>query len=142
MKGRFLNPHHSLSNLSKNSAKRNERKNKVNEKNGARSGSFLSLRCTPHPPPCCSSPDTSFHQIMPATGVCDPPSSLSSSSSFFFSLQIYRTTLLCCCSCLPSVRCFLLLCSHRGSGHDRLPPFPAGGAVQQKLTKKLNHRDP
>jgi hypothetical protein len=24
--------------------------------------------------------------------------------------------------------------SHRGSGHHRLPPFPAGGAVQQELS--------
>jgi hypothetical protein len=28
--------------------------------------------------------------------------------------------------------------SHRGSGHRRLPPFPAGGAVQQELSLSLS----
>jgi hypothetical protein len=81
-----------------------------------------------------------FHEIMPVTGVCVtlPP------------LLALLPQLILLLSPDPSHDTAVLLQlsfrqsaasssgSHRGSGHHRLPPFPAGGAVQQELSLSLS----
>jgi hypothetical protein len=75
---------------------------------------------------------------MPVTGVCDPPSPLPPlSPPPAHSSSLSRSIARHCCSAAVVFRQSAASSSsgsHRGSGHRRLPPFPAGGAVQQELS--------
>jgi hypothetical protein len=68
---------------------------------------------------------------MPATGVCDPPLLALLLHLILLSPGPSHDT---AAAAVVFLQSFVSSSagSHRGSGHRRLPPFPAAGAVQQE----------